>query len=121
MKKVLSLVLVLVLLVTLLGCNDTPEETVEEVTLTILSIDEFEIDGFTTSQLQKSRPPVHLYYDIVGYTENGKPIKNRVASCLEFEIGEVIEVATIDIERFTYHAVIQDSVIDTSWHEYEVK
>jgi hypothetical protein len=59
-----------------------------------------------------------LYYDIVGYTPTGQPIKNVVASCLEFEVGEVIEVTTVETERFTYKAISQNGVIDTSWHNY---
>jgi hypothetical protein len=110
MKKVLSLVLVILMVLAFM-----PRTRAEVKT------ESFEIDGFETYQLQKSRPEVRLYYDIVGYDESQKPIKKYVASSLELEVGTVLEVKTFNQGSFTFRAFVIDGVRDTSWHEYEVK
>ena len=110
MRKVLSLVLVILMVLALMPKSMADVKT-----------ESFEIDGYTTHQLQKSRPEVRLYYDIVGYTLDEKPIKRYVASALEFEIGQVIEVSTFNQGSFTFRAFVIDGERDTSWHEYEVK
>jgi hypothetical protein len=80
-------------------------------------VESFQIDGYTVNQLQKSRPQVYLYYDIVGYDANDNAIKKYVASTLEFEVGDLMQVTQEKIFDKNVHVFVIDGKLDNSWHE----
>ena len=104
MKKLL-LVLLLVLMFMV-----SPKVEAKEV-------EDFQIDGYEVYQLQKNKPQVYLYYDIVGYDKNKKPIKTYVTSTLEFEVGDLMQVTKCKVSYKTVHVFVIDGKLDNSWHE----
>lgn len=115
MKKLVMFLMVLVLF----GCKEQDEEIVDD-TYTIVSVDDFVVDGFSTNQLDKSRPVVYMYYDIVGYAdkEMKQPIYAYVPSALQYEIGEELKVATVEKYGIEHRVIMVGEQLDTSWFTF---
>lgn len=125
MKKLLSLVLLLVLSFAMIGCKEDKSVVVDEVAKNeLLSTESFEVDEVQSYEYMHNEY-VYIYRHIVGYTgeKNPQPIYSLVVSKDVYKIGDTFNVATIKFTKgeseFEYRVIqFEDLELDTSWHKY---
>ena len=124
MKKMLTLVLLLVLSFAIIGCEKGENTVVEGADFELLSTESFTVDKVSLYEYTHGEI-VYIYKHIIGYTDerDPKPIYAMVSSKDIYELGETFTVATARFTKgqteFDFRVIqFEDGVYDTSWHKY---